>query len=72
MLKKMTTMFDKGRNDTLSANQNNNSDEDGGRPPRSGKELWAIAREGTYNKMKKKDLAHSMMEALKAERLRKQ
>lgn len=36
---------------------------------RTGKELWAIARTLVYKKIKKKDLAHAMMEALREARL---
>ena len=54
-------------------NLNNLFDDNGEqRRQRTGKELWAIARKLTYEKLKQQNFKYMMMEYVKAEKLRKQ
>ena len=71
VMKKMVTVlnFENGAsNEDSTAEQ----DANGRKKPRSGKELWAIARKLTYEKTLATKRTNSMMQVVRAEKIRRQ
>lgn len=78
VMKKMVTVLNLENNQVNggSRGSNDNStaelDENGKKKPRSGKELWAIARKLTYEKSLAIKRTSSMMHVVRAEKIRRQ
>lgn len=73
-MKRMVTVLNLDNyqgNDVVNDHSTAELDENGKKKPRSGKELWAIARKLTYEKNLSVKRTNSMMHVVRAEKLRR-